>query len=149
MTTNRVALSVRRRARALRLGASLLGWLCVPCESTQAAPEPPAWITISGADTLQRDTHTALAVVVTLPPERAEMPLALTPHIDGSAVELVRGRLLRADAKQARAGELHFAIPVVARSEGTAILRIDLMTYACDPVCRRIDVHGARVLHVR
>jgi hypothetical protein len=127
----------------------LLGWLCLPGGSTQAEPPQPVQISITGADTLTRDTHTALGVVVTLPPEGAEMPLALTPHVDGSAVELVRGRLLRADAKQARAGELHFAIPVVARSEGTAILRVDLMTYACDPACRRIDVHGARVLHVR
>jgi hypothetical protein len=116
------------------------------------ANESALTVTISGPETLTRAAHTSIPVLITLPPDTTdlrELPLALTPHIDGTAIELVRGRLLRADAKVEATGQLRFLIPVVAHSEGTAILRVELMTYTCDPRCRRVDASGTRVLRVR
>jgi hypothetical protein len=79
----------------------------------------------------------------------ASAPLLLTPRIEGSAVELVRGRLLRADARVLDATHLRFELPVVARSEGTAILRVEVTTYLCTTRCRRVLASESRVLHVR
>jgi hypothetical protein len=135
----------------LRRAVLLAVALAVVPESLRAA-ESKLTVTISGPETLTRAAHASIPVWVTLPPDSTELrdlPLALTPHIDGTAIELVRGRLLRADAKAEESGQLRFLIPVVARSEGTAILRVELMTYACDPRCRRVDASTTRVLHVR
>jgi hypothetical protein len=105
---------------------------------------------IAGADSLPLSAHTSIPVLVELsPPSAARHPLLLTPHIEGNAVELVRGRLLRADGKQEDATHVRFELPVVARSEGTAILRVDLMAYLCDPLCRRVNASDNRILHVR
>jgi hypothetical protein len=76
-------------------------------------------------------------------------PLLLTPRIEGAAVELVRGRLLRADAKSLDSKHLSFNIPVVARREGTAILRVEVMTYVCATRCSRVIAIESRVLRVR
>lgn len=119
------------------------------CWLGSARADAPLQLTIAGADVLPRTAHTTIAVYVTLPAESADLPLALSLHIDGEAIELVRGRLLRADAKSDGQGNLEFSVPVVARSPGAAILRVELMTYACDPRCRRVDVSRSRALRVR
>jgi hypothetical protein len=40
-------------------------------------------------------------------------------------------------------------VPVLAKSEGTAILRVDVMTYVCERVCRRVVLRDSEVLRVR
>jgi len=57
----------------------------------------------------------------------------LTPSVEGEALRVVRGRLLRADARRDADGALHFAIPVLARSAGTAVLHVQLLAYRCRP----------------
>lgn len=106
-------------------------------------------IEIGEAAVLTRASHTSIQVAVSLPAETNDMPLMLTPHIDGDAIELVRGRLLRSDAKKSPDGRLLFAVPVVARAQGTALLRVDVMTYACSERCRRLDASSTYALHVR
>ena len=103
---------------------------------------------IQGADTLPRLAHLVVPVVVELA-EAVDAPLLLTPSVEGSAVEVVRGRLLRSDAKLLDARHLRFEIPVVARSEGTAIFRVELAAYVCEPRCRLVTASGSRVLRVR
>jgi hypothetical protein len=105
-------------------------------------------IEIQGGDSLARASHASVPVLVSVPAGDAT-PLLLTPSVEGSAVEVVRGRLLRSDAKPLADGRLRFEVPVVARSEGTAILRVDVSSYVCDPRCRASAASASRVLHVR
>lgn len=99
---------------------------------------------------LRAGTHTAIEVVVHLPPGN-DSPLLITPSIEGEAVQVVRGRLMRPDGKPVEGDKssLRFEIPVLARSEGTAILRVDVMTYVCERVCERVQIRGSEVLRVR
>jgi hypothetical protein len=112
------------------------------------ADEPRLRIEIQGDDTLPRMAHLQVPVLVELDVAMAA-PLLLTPSVEGFAVEVVRGRLLRSDAKPVDASHLRFDIPVVARSEGTAIFRVELSTYVCEPRCRLVTASGSRVLRVR
>jgi hypothetical protein len=133
-----------------RRAASLVAAACALALAHAAADGGQVSVHNRGDDSLPLSAHTSIPVVVELaPPSAAGHPLLLTPHIEGNAIELVRGRLLRADAKPDDATHLRFELPVVARSEGTAILRVDLITYSCDPVCRRVSASESRVLHVR
>ncbi len=75
-------------------------------------------------------------------------PLLLTPAAEGDAVRVVRGRLLRTDARPEPGGGLRFAVPILARSPGTAVLRVDLLTYRCRPRCMAVHASATRVLQV-
>ena len=105
-------------------------------------------VEIEGPESLPRSAHAVVPVVVALDVP-TDAPLLLTPSVEGSAVEVVRGRLLRSDAKAIDALHLRFDVPVVARSEGTAIFRVEVATYLCEPGCRPISASGSRVLRVR
>lgn len=139
--TVRVLTSSRLR-RGLQLWAAGLIW-------SASAAAGDLLLTLQPEQHLARDAHTSIAVSVQLPEGSDNLPLLLTPRIEGAAVELVRGRLLRSDAKQTDATHLRFEIPVVARSEGTAILRVQLSTYACTERCRQVQVSASTVLAVR
>jgi hypothetical protein len=99
---------------------------------------------------LRAGTHTAIEVIVHVPAGN-DSPLLITPSVEGEAVEVVRGRLMRPDAKPVEGDEtrLRFEIPVLARSEGTAILRVDVTTYVCERVCERVQIRASEVLRVR
>jgi hypothetical protein len=112
------------------------------------ADGPRVRVEIQGADTLPRTAHVMVPVMLALE-VAADAPLLLTPSVEGSAVEVVRGRLLRSDAKLVDPTHLRFEVPVVARSEGTAIFRVEVATYVCEPRCRAVTASGSRVLHVR
>lgn len=129
--------------RALAL--TLACWAASPALAEAPAPE----LEIQPARDLALGEHASLIVLVRLPGPSADLPLLLTPHIEGAAVELVRGRLLRSDAKQLDSARLRFELPVVARSAGTAILRVDLLSYLCDARCRPIEASTRAVLRVR
>jgi hypothetical protein len=113
------------------------------------AAAPELQISLQPEQHLPRDAHTAIEVIVQLPAGSADLPLLLTPRIEGAAVELVRGRLLRSDAKLVERGRLRFEVPVVARSEGTAILRVSVVTYVCTQSCQRVEATTSAVLEVR
>jgi hypothetical protein len=106
-------------------------------------------ITLQPEQHLHVGTHAAIEVVVQLPSTSPELPLLLTPRVEGAAVELARGRLLRSDAKPLDPSHLRFELPVVARSLGTAILRVELRTYICDAQCRPVDATASAVIDVR
>lgn len=77
-----------------------------------------------------------------------EQPLLLTPFVQGAAVEVVRGRLLRDDALRPSPGELRFRVPIAARTLGTALLRVELWTYRCSSGCESVRVYASATLHV-
>lgn len=79
----------------------------------------------------------------------AEHPLLLTPRVEGTAVAVVRGRLLRADARDPEADRLELRIPIVAERTGTSVLRVEVQGYACDGEdCRAVRTEGSLVLTV-
>ena len=77
-----------------------------------------------------------------------ELPFPVVVGLKGEAVEVVRGRLSLPDAKVMDDGRLRFEVPVLAKSEGTAILRVDVMTYVCERTCQRVVLRGSQVLKV-
>jgi len=60
------------------------------------------------------------------------MPVMVTPHAEGAAVEVVRGRLLCPDAEDPEARPLVFRIPIVAREPGPARVRAAVQTFRCE-----------------
>jgi hypothetical protein len=130
------------------MGACLLLTAAAHAQTAPAgAPELPR-LHLAAEQQLRAGSHTTIEVVVELPPGN-DSPLLLTPSTSGSAVEVVRGRLSRSDGKALSATHLRFEIPVRARTEGTAILRIELMTYVCARTCRRVLLEGSQVLRVQ
>jgi hypothetical protein len=118
------------------------------CGNDAAATAPPLRIEIKGDSSLARGSHASVPILVELADPKSG-PLLLTPSIEGAAIELLRGRLLGADAKTLDETHLRFELPVFARSEGTAILRIELSAYECSQRCRRVSASDSRVLIVR
>jgi hypothetical protein len=131
------------------MGACLL-LLTAAAQAQPAAVEAPALprLQLAPEQQLRAGSHNTIEVVVELPPGN-DSPLLLTPSTSGSAVEVVRGRLSRSDGKVMDATHLRFEIPVRARTEGTAILRVEVMTYVCARTCSRVLLQGTQVLRVQ
>jgi hypothetical protein len=82
-------------------------------------------------------------------PGADQQPLLLTPSVEGEAVRVVRGRLLRDDAMRADGSGLSFTLPLLARRPGAALLRVSLLTYRCDTTtCREVRAEASRMLQV-
>jgi len=88
-----------------------------------------------------------IAVVVRLP-KGPTMPLLLTVRVEGEALQVVRARFLRSDARLERSGELRFEVPVLAHAAGIALLRAELSTYRCRQSCQQVRAQGALQLQV-
>ena len=107
----------------------------------EVALEPPSPLTVG-------DRAEVIARVRTS--ERAGAPLLVTPSSEGSAIEVVRGRLMRADAEDPRAGELRFRVPIVARAAGTAVVRVRVDGFACEAGrCEPLSLESSVALEVR
>ena len=80
-----------------------------------------------------------------------ELPLLVTPRSEGTALDVVRGRLTRGDALDSDTRPLQFRIPVVARTAGTAILRVHLTTFRCDDhdECVPVEAEASLTLRIR
>lgn len=115
-----------------------------------SAQSSPVRVELAAEQTLTTAAHAAIEVVVELP-EGNDAPLLLTPSLEGVALEVVRGRLTRPDGKalDGKGTRLRFEIPVRARSEGTAILHVDVMTYVCSRTCQRVVLRASQVVRVR
>jgi len=88
-----------------------------------------------------------LEVVVELGDSR-EQPLMLDVASEGEALQVVRGRFRRSDARLDGDGRLHFSVPIVVRAQGSAIVRTELRTYRCSQGCREVRVSSQRTLTV-
>jgi hypothetical protein len=73
-------------------------------------------------------------------PTGAAKPLLVTPFREGSALEIVKGRLLRSDAADATANPLRFELPVVALAPGAAVIGVRVLAYVCRDTCRAVEV---------
>ena len=120
----------------------LAAWSC-----SLQAQNLPLRVQLAAEQSLRTGSHSSIEVIVELP-AGSDSPLLLTPSIEGNAVEVVRGRLTRSDGKLLDATHLRFEIPLLARSEGTAILRVEIMTYVCERSCRRVLLRKSQVLRV-
>ena len=76
------------------------------------------------------------------------MPLLLTVNVEGEALQVVRARFLRSDARLDATGELRFEVPVLVRAPGIALLRADLSTYRCRQTCQQVRAQTALQLSV-
>lgn len=76
------------------------------------------------------------------------LPVLVTPTSEGTAIEVVRGRLMRSDAADPDAAVLELRIPVVARQAGTAVLRVSVSGYACEARCRAVTAQTSVVIQV-
>jgi hypothetical protein len=107
-----------------------------------------ATLRIELPEPLTAGTTGSIGVFVRLP-DGPEQPLLLTPSAEGDAVRIARGRLLRADARRTDQGELYFQVPIEARSAGSAVLRIALLTYRCAARCEAVQVTESVAMQVR
>jgi hypothetical protein len=77
-----------------------------------------------------------------------ELPVLVTPLSEGTPVEVVRGRLLRADAK-VTGDDLVWRVPIVARTPGTAVFRVRMLSYSCQERCKARRQEQAIVVRVQ
>ncbi len=77
------------------------------------------------------------------------LPVLVTPTSEGTAIEVVRGRLLRADAHEEGHGRIRFDVPIVARGAGTSIFRANVRAYVCGRRCRSVEGAASAVLEVQ
>jgi hypothetical protein len=85
--------------------------------------------------------HAHVELTLELPPEAAE-PLLVTPYREGKALEVVKGRLLRSDARDPGAHPLRFALPVLATAPGTALIGVRVLAYLCASRCRVLELEA-------
>lgn len=110
--------------------------------------EPASALRLEEPPTLVEGQRATVIAVVDVSPE---LPLLLTPSSEGTALDVIRGRLLRGDALDSDARPLRFAIPVVARGPGAAILRVHLSTFRCgdDDECVPVEAEASLTLRIR
>jgi hypothetical protein len=68
------------------------------------------------------------------------MPLLVTPFREGEAIEVVRGRLLRADGRVLDNGVLRFDLPLWTHVPGSAVLGVRLLAYVCEQRCKQVEL---------
>lgn len=116
------------------------------------------WPAVLGAQTpapavvIEADAELVLGparieVVLDLTDSR-EQPLMLDVASEGEALQVVRGRFRRADARQGDDGRLRFSVPIVVRAQGSAVVRTELRTYRCTRSCREVRASAQRTLTV-
>jgi hypothetical protein len=125
----------------------LLGLAAAPAA---AQPTPSLTVTLTPPESLAVDDRAEVIATVAISP-RNDGPILITPVSEGASVEVVRGRLSRPDADDPAANPLRFRIPIVARTPGTAVLRVHALGYACNARtkrCRSLETSTSAVLRV-
>lgn len=122
-----------RRVRARVLAALL--WALSWAGQAESQPAPVAIarpsLRLSPPRELHVGEHARLELELLLPAEAAG-PLLITPFREGQALEVVKGRLLRSDARDPHERPLHFELPVLARAAGVARVVVRLLAYVCE-----------------
>lgn len=134
-----------RALRGLILAASAIALV----GAAPLAAQAPAGITLvlePPASLVEGDGAEVIVVARISPPN--DLPLLVTPRSEGSAVSVVRGRLLRADAASPEAADLQFRVPIVAHSAGTSVLRVRAAGWICAERCRQAIAEESVVLRV-
>lgn len=142
---------LRRLALAGAVGLSLLGLslLGLGLLGGVHAQEPTGRVevTLEAPPSLVAGDRAQLVAVVRVRPS-SDRPVLVTPTHEGTAVEVVRGRMLRADAVDPNAEELRFSVPIVARTPGTSVVRVVATGYACERTCVAVRGEASVVLQV-
>lgn len=107
--------------------------------SASSSAEPGPELHVAETQELRVGDRAMLDVSLELPTNAAS-PLLLTQTVEGEAVEVVRGRLMRKDARAPRAVPLHFDIPILARAPGTSIVRVHALLYLCEAQCQAVEL---------
>lgn len=148
-----------RARRGLGYTAAMRGawasWLAVlailgaaPGRAQDDATAAPLALTLAPPPALAVGDRAEIVALLARGPT-ARGPVLLTPTSEGSAVEVVRGRLLTIDADDRAADPLRFRIPIVAATAGTSVVRVRASGWACEPACRAVEVESRVVLEVR
>ena len=128
------------RAAAVLLALSLLCSGAALGARAQGAELPTLALELP-AD-LRVGQHARVLLAVYLPPA-AERPLLVTPFHEGAALEIVKGRLLRSDARDPAANPLRFELPVLALAPGAAVIGARLLAYLCaGEQCGAVEVEA-------
>lgn len=96
-----------------------------------AAQDEPISVRLSSSSASARVGETGEVLAIVDVDASARGPLLVTPTSDGPAIEVVRGRLLRADAEDPRVTPLRFHVPFVASSPGDAVVRVRVDGWSC------------------
>ena len=122
-------------------GLVVLAWLC--CAGPASAQD--LRVELQRPEAVRAGDRTEVVAVVH---HAGSRPLLLTPRSEGTAIEVVRGRLMRADAVDTTASALTFRIPVVAREPGTSVVRVHVAGYVCQDRCRAVSAEASVVIEV-
>lgn len=140
-----------RRGWAI-VGAIAIAWVGAARAQPTDAPEPPAIeVVLEPPARLAVGARAEVIARVRLR-DHAGRPLMLTPATEGTAIEVVRGRLTRADAdaQTEESDELRFRIPIVARMVGTAVLRVRIDGFACRAArCGAVQIEESVAIDVQ
>jgi len=115
------------------------GLACGLVLSSQAVAAGTPILRVAEPRELRVGERTALEVTLELTPDVAS-PLLVTQTVEGEAVEVVRGRLMRKDARDPEAAALRFDVPVLAHAPGTSIVRVHALVYRCREVCQALEL---------
>lgn len=80
---------------------------------------------------------------------REGLPMMISAHAAGRALDVVKGRLLRVDALDPSAIPLRFELPLVATTAGVSVLTVTLLTYRCAFRCEQVRVDSTHEVRVR
>jgi hypothetical protein len=131
---------VRARRALVAVGAFVTLFGVVPTALAELALvfEPPERVVVGD--------RARLVLVVDV---ATDVPVLVTPTHEGSAIEVVRGRLARADAVEANARPLRFPIPIVARERGTGVVRATVTSFVCEgEVCDAVEEEARVTIRV-
>ena len=100
-------------------------------ELAMAQPFGAVEAVIEPSEGLTEGDHREMRLRVRVRPV-GDPPILVTPTVEGAAIEVVRGRLLKSDAEPIEDGEWVFRVPILARGPGVAVLRVRVLAYVCD-----------------
>lgn len=130
------------RSSRCALIAPLLGVLCgasAPTEETLHV-EAPAELRVGARITVP---------VILDWPATPDLPVVVSAHAEGRALEVVKGRLLRADAIDPNTRPLRFDLPLAATAPGTAVLNVSALVYRCTVRCESVRLETSQQVLVR
>jgi len=129
------------------IALAAVGGLSLMAALSSGQDAPHAELVIEPPESLTVGDRASVIATVRIVPE-GDRPVLVTPTSEGTAVEVVRGRLLRADAEDSDAAVLRFSIPIVAATPGTSVLRVHVSGWACEARCRPVETDEEVVLRV-
>ncbi len=131
---------------SLRMASCALLLWCLSAPA--AARDPRPTLTIE-ADTELRVGARAVVPLLLRWDGTRPAQVIVSAHAEGRALDVVKGRLLRADAIDPAANPLRFELPVVAAAPGVALLNVTALTYSCAYRCEAQRIEVSRQILIR